>query len=85
MIKFLAADGKFTSITRRIWGNTMNAIIKENVTKTNPYALQATQTVEKPGSESVTMTEAERKKAEALKRINACIDRHESLLIKLAK
>ena len=46
MIKFLAADGKFTSLTRRIWGNTMNAIIKENVTKTNPYAPQATQTVE---------------------------------------
>ena len=60
----------------------MNAVIKEDTIKINHLA---TQTVEKPESEGVTMTEAERKKAEALKRIDACIDRHESLLMKLAK
>ena len=60
----------------------MNAVIKEDTIKINPLA---TNTVEKPESEGVTMTEAERKKEEALKRIDACIDRHESLLMKLAK
>ena len=59
----------------------MNAVIKETI----PYQTEATQSVEKPEAEGVTMTEAERKKAEALKRIDACIDRHESLLMKLAK
>lgn len=63
----------------------MNAVTKENTIKTDPYVSQATQAVEQPESEGVTMSEAERKKAEALKRIDACIDRHESLLFKLAK
>ncbi|MEI7870208.1 MAG: hypothetical protein WCI11_20170 [Candidatus Methylumidiphilus sp.] len=62
----------------------MNAVIKETI-KTIPYQTEATQSVEKPEAEGFTMTEAERKKAEALKRIDACIDRHESLLMKLAK
>ncbi len=60
----------------------MNAVIKEKTIKIN---LLATETVEKSESEGVTMTEAERKKTEALKRIDACIDRHKSLLLKLAK
>ena len=60
----------------------MNAVIKEDTIKINHLA---TQTVEKSESEGVTMAEAERKKTEALKRIDACIDRHKSLLLKLAK
>ena len=63
----------------------MNAVIIKETIKTIPYQTKANQSVEKPESEGVTMTEAERKKAEAQKRIDACIDRHESLLMKLAK
>lgn len=62
----------------------MNAVIKETI-KTIPYQTEATQSVERPESEGVAMAEAERKKTEALKRIDACIDRHKSLLLKLAK
>lgn len=63
----------------------MNAVLNEDTLKTNPDAPPADQAAGKTESEGVTLTEEERKKAEALKRIDAFIDRHEPLLVKLAK
>lgn len=58
---------------------------QENVIETIPDVPQAAPTVAQQESKELAMTEVERKKAEDVKRINAFIDKHESLLLKLAK
>lgn len=58
---------------------------QQNVIETIPDAPQAVPAKAQQESKELTMTEAERKKAEDVKRINAFIDKHESLLLKLAK
>jgi hypothetical protein len=58
---------------------------QENVIETIPDILQAAPAIAQQESKELAMTEAERKKAEDVKRINAFIDKHESLLLKLAK
>ena len=62
----------------------MNAVLNKDILNT-PDAPPTDQAAGKMEPDGVTMTEAERKKAEALKRIDAFIDRHEPLLVKLAK
>ena len=62
----------------------MNAVLNEDMINKSTNTSQATQDAQKPEAKGVTMTEEERK-AEAMKRINASIDRHEPLLRKLAK
>ncbi|MEI6706131.1 MAG: hypothetical protein WCK96_03230 [Methylococcales bacterium] len=57
---------------------------QENVIETIPDAPQAAPIAQQESKE-LAMTEAERKKAEDVKRINAFIDKHESVLLKLAK
>jgi len=63
----------------------MNSVLNKDILKTIPDAPTAVQAVGKTEPEGVTMTDVERKKAEALKRIDDFIDRHEPLLVKLAK
>jgi len=58
---------------------------QENVIETIPDVPQTTQAMAQQESKELAMTEAERKKAEDVKRINAFIDKHESVLLKLEK
>jgi hypothetical protein len=59
----------------------MNAVLNKDIFKTIPDA----PLVDQDASKTEPKNDVERKKAEALKRIDAFIDRHEPLLVKLAK
>ncbi len=58
---------------------------QENVIETIPDVPQTAPAIAQQESKGLAMTEAERKKAEDVKRINAFIDKHESVLLKQAK
>jgi hypothetical protein len=58
---------------------------QENVIETIPDVPQTAPAIAQQESKELAMAEAERKKAENVKRINAFIDKHESVLLKLAK
>ena len=72
-------------MTNKIFGFVDVRRYQENVIETIPDVPQATQAIAQQESKALAMTEAERKKAEDVKRINAFIDKHESVLLKLAK
>jgi hypothetical protein len=59
----------------------MNAVLNKDIFKTIPDA----PLVDQDASKTEPKNDVECKKAEALKRIDAFIDRHEPLLVKLAK